>query len=198
MTSQSITEATSHHLQHGWLIIQVSDQIKTKYSGASVSSQKTLFYFSQDPRAWATTLSYPWQSHHGKYTYWNFTNMGAVGEQNFSALCLRFSKWAVLRRKHSLLTSGLGESTGCSWYLMCPWTNRVNGTLVLPAYQSSNKYCIYMCFVLSNSINQRDQNLGIFPQDFIPKLRQVLTKWKITNYLEVSMHSFYQCLLHMN
>lgn len=55
-----------------------------------------------------------------------------------------------------------------------------------------------MCFVLSNSINQRDQNLGIFPQDFIPKLRQVLTKWKITNYLEVSMHSFYQCLLHMN
>lgn len=49
MTRQSITEATSHHLQPGQLLVQVSEQIKTKYSGASVSSQKTLFCFSEEP-----------------------------------------------------------------------------------------------------------------------------------------------------
>lgn len=49
MTCQSITEATSHHLQPGRLLVQVSEQIKTKYSGASVFSQKTLFCFSEEP-----------------------------------------------------------------------------------------------------------------------------------------------------
>lgn len=49
MTCQSIKEATSHHLQPGRLLVQVSEQIKTKYSGASVFSQKTLFCFSEEP-----------------------------------------------------------------------------------------------------------------------------------------------------
>ena len=51
MTRQSITEATSHRLQPGRLLVQLSEQIKTKYSGASVSSQITLLCCSEEPRA---------------------------------------------------------------------------------------------------------------------------------------------------
>lgn len=38
-----------------------------------------------------------------------------------------------------------------------------------------------MCFVLSNSIDQREQNFDIFPRDVIPKLRQILTESKNAN-----------------
>lgn len=51
VTCQSITEAKSHHLQPVRLLVQVSEQIETKYSGALVSSQKTLFCFSWGPSA---------------------------------------------------------------------------------------------------------------------------------------------------
>lgn len=63
-------------------------------------------------------------------------------------------------------------------------------TLVLPGYQALSKYCVCMCFVLSTSTNQRDWNLDIFHQDFIPRFRQVFTEWKISNWLEDSVHSF--------
>lgn len=186
LTCQSITKATSYHLQPGWLIIQESDQIKTKHSGASVSSQKNpLLFLIGTQRLSKHSLFNPYSVTSGKYKYQNVTNREAGGELNFPAICLRLSKWAVPGREHSLPTSGpvRQEALDAAGPSCVPCSNCINQTLELPGYEASYKHCVFMCFALSNSMDQRDQNFDIPPhrQDVIPKLRQILTESKNAN-----------------
>lgn len=140
------------------------DKNKTLWSICFFSKNPLLFLIGTQ-RLSKHSLFNPYSVTSGKYKYQNVTNREAGGELNFPAICLRLSKWALLGREHSLPTSGpvRQEALDAAGPSCVPCSNCINQTLELPGYEASNKHCVFMCFALSNSMDQRDQNFDISP-----------------------------------